>query len=125
MRKPHDVNRIVIQKIIGYCNDIEFTLNRFGKSFDSYVSDINCRYSCDMCVLQIGELTKRLTDDFKTEHPEIIWREIKGVRNIYVHEYEKVDFEKAWTTLTQGIPELKAQLEQILAAEGENENNNA
>ena len=78
MRKPHDVNRIVIQKIIGYCNDIEFTLNRFGNSFDSYVSDINCRYSCDMCVLQIGELTKRLTDDFKTEHPEIIWREIKA-----------------------------------------------
>lgn len=117
MRKRHEINRVVIQKIIGYCNDIEFTLNKFGNSFDSYVSDITCRYSCDMCVLQIGELTKRLTDDFKAKHSKIIWHEIKGVRNVYVHEYEKIDFEKAWETLTQSIQELKAQLEQILSAE--------
>ena len=70
-----------------------------------------------MCVLQIGELTKRLTNEFKAEHSEIIWHEIKGLRNVYVHEYEKVDFEQAWKTLKQSIPELKAQLEEILAAE--------
>ena len=65
MKNPRNVNRVVVQKMLGYCNDIETTLNRFGNSFDNYVNDITCRYSCDMCVLQIGELTKRLTDDFK------------------------------------------------------------
>ena len=123
MKKQHDVNHIVIQKILGYCNDIQGLMIRFDKSFERYLSEISFRYACDMCVLQIGELTKYLTNDFKKQHSEIIWHRIKGFRNVLVHEYEKVDYEQAWQTLTQSIPELKAQLEQILASEAETDGN--
>ena len=118
MKKQHDVNHIVIQKILGYCNDIQGLMIRFDKSFERYLSEISFRYACDMCVLQIGELTRRLSDDFKARRSEIPWNKVKGMRNVLVHEYEEVDFETAWNILTQRIPELKAQLEKILEAEG-------
>lgn len=39
----------------------------------------------------IGEATKRLSSDFRQQHPEIPWREIAGMRNVIVHEYDQVD----------------------------------
>ncbi|MBQ9442448.1 MAG: DUF86 domain-containing protein, partial [Selenomonadaceae bacterium] len=42
------------------------------------------------------------------------WRKIKGLRNIHVHEYEKVNFDYMLETLTKDIPELKEKLQEIL-----------
>ena len=67
-----------------------------------------------MCILQIGELTTRLTEDFKNQHSEIAWNQIKALRNIHAHEYEKVDFNYMWQILTEDIPELKKSLQEIL-----------
>lgn len=117
MKSPRNVNRIVLQKMLDYCNDIEENMNQVNASYEIYLSNRMFRQSCDMCILQIGELTKRLSDDFKAQHAEIAWNKIKGMRNVFVHEYEEVDFETAWNALTKRIPELKAQLEQILSAE--------
>ena len=115
MSKQHDVNRKVLKKMLSYCDKIENFMKRVEASYEVYLSDEMFRIAVDMCVLQIGELTKILTDDFKAQHSEIVWHQIKGLRNVYVHEYENVKFEQAWRTLTQSIPELKAQLEQILS----------
>ncbi|MBQ6006078.1 MAG: DUF86 domain-containing protein [Selenomonadaceae bacterium] len=115
-------DRIILQKIIEYCAEIEGFITRFDASYEIYLSDKGFRYACDMCVLQIGELTKRLSDDFKAQNSEIMWHAIKGMRNVLVHEYEKIDLYKSWVTLTQRVPELKAQLEQILAEGEYNEN---
>lgn len=117
MKKPRDVNRIVIQKMLDYCNDIESFISEFNGSFEVYQSKSSFRYSCDLCVIQIGELTTRLTDEFKAQHSEIPWRQVKNIRNMYAHEYEKVDFEQAWKILTEDIPALKVQLEKILATD--------
>ena len=119
MRKRRDTNRIVIQKMVGYCDDIQTLRTRCEDSFERYISDIGFRYACDMCILQIGELTTRLTDEFKVQHSDIPWHEIKGLRNIHAHEYESVNLNYMWDTLTRDIPTLKSQLEKILAAEVE------
>ena len=118
MRDRTRVNRIVVKKIIEYCDDIKDYMNQVNATCEIYLSNKIFRYACDMCVLQIGELTKRLSEDFKAQHSEIPWNKVKAMRNVLVHEYEEVDFEIAWNILTQRIPELKAQLEKILEAEG-------
>ena len=111
------LNRIVMQKIIDYCAEIEDYKNQVNATFEVYLSNKMFRRAVDMNVLQIGELTKRLSDDFRVAHPEIPWHEIKGLRNVLVHEYENVDLESAWNDLTKSVPELKAQLEKILVTE--------
>ena len=95
MRVESRVNRVVIQKIIDYCAEIEDYKNQVNATFEVYMSNKMFRRAVDMNVLQISELTKRLSDDFRAAHPEIPWHEIKGLRNVLVHEYENVDLESA------------------------------
>lgn len=55
---------------------------------------------------QIGELVGRLSDDFKARHPEIPWRQIRGMRNFVAHEYGSLDLEVVWYTANEGVAEL-------------------
>lgn len=56
---------IMIKKMIKYCNDIETLLTRFHMDFEIYKIDISFQYSCNMCIIQIGELANRLSDEMK------------------------------------------------------------
>lgn len=117
MRNRNRVDVVVAQKIIEYCDKVEAMIQRFGASIENFKTDEAFQLSIGMCIVQIGELTNRFSNEFKNEHKEITWHAIKGMRNIFVHEYEKVNFEQVWKDLTEDIPMLKAQLEKILAAE--------
>ena len=93
---------IVLKKIIKYCNEIADMIN--GASFDDYLGNTMMQYACGMCIIQIGELISRLSDEFIREHNIIPWRAIRAMRNIYAHDYEKTNHKTIWTTLTEDIP---------------------
>lgn len=59
-----------------------------------------------MFVLQIGELTTHLSDDFKDAYTEMPWRDIKLMRNIAAHHYGSFDIKKLFETITEDIPDL-------------------
>lgn len=67
-----------------------------------------------MCIIQIGKLANRISDETKEQYKNIPWRAIKGMRNLHAHDYENVDFEIVWTTLLEDIPVLKQGLENLL-----------
>ena len=58
--KERDTDRIILRKMIGYCDTIEELLTRFNNSFEEYQTDMAFQLSCGMCIIQIGELTARL-----------------------------------------------------------------
>ncbi len=49
-------NRIILQKIIGYCRRIESNLKRFDYDYPTFETDHLFHDACCMCVVQIGEL---------------------------------------------------------------------
>lgn len=67
-----------------------------------------------MCIIQLGELANRLSDEAKESSQNIPWRAIKGMRNLHAHDYENVDMEIVWNTLIEDIPMLKQSLEKLL-----------
>ena len=105
---------LIIKKMIKYCNDINTLLVRFNTDFESYKTDISFQYACNMCIIQIGELANRLSDETKDEHKSIPWSAIRGMRNLHAHDYENVDLEIVWNTLLEDIPLLKKDLEKLL-----------
>jgi uncharacterized protein with HEPN domain len=62
----------------------------------------------------IGEAANRLTDDFRSQYPEIPWSEIVGLRNVLIHEYDSIDLNRVWETILKDIPELERQIRKIL-----------
>ena len=107
-------DQAVLIKIIGYCDDISAILERFSKSRDLYDQDKVFQYAVNMCILQIGELASHLSDEFRSETAHIPWRLIRATRNLFAHNYEKAESQLMWQTITEDIPLLKQQLDDLL-----------
>ena len=60
----------------------------------------------------IGEASNRLDEDFRKQHSELPWREIKAFRNKVLHEYFGVRLIVVWDTLQEDLPVLKKALQQ-------------
>ena len=87
---------------------------RFGDDYALFESDPIYRNAAALCILQIGELVGKLTDDFREQHPAVPWRQIKAMRNIVAHSYGSVDLETTWEIITSDIPDLKRYCQVIL-----------
>lgn len=61
----------------------------------------------------IGEATKRLTEDFRNQYPDIPWKLIAGMRDVLIHDYEGVDMLSVWSTITKNVPGLLIELRKI------------
>ena len=86
-------DRDIIGHILRYCHQVETAHQDFDHSQERFARSTTYQNAVSMCILQIGELVGRLTDDFKADHAEIPWRKIRGMRNFVAHEYGSVDFE--------------------------------
>ena len=72
--------------------------------------------ACIFNLFQIGELSKLGLDaGFMTSYPHIPWRQMYGMRNRLVHDYEGIRLQIVWETISADFPSLKASLEAILA----------
>lgn len=71
----------------------------------------------------IGEATKRLSEQFRDAHPEIVWKDMAGMRDFVIHQYDKVLRDRVWNTATLSIPQLIAQLEALIPPENDTDEN--
>jgi uncharacterized protein with HEPN domain len=65
----------------------------------------------------IGEATRYIPDDIQTRYPAVPWSLMRGMRNLVVHQYENVDLDLTWDTITRQIPPLIRVLNDILERE--------
>ncbi len=111
-------DRIIIQKIIGYIDDIEkYVDNMKAKDF---LDDKKTITACAFTVSQIGELVKEITDTTIDKYNTIPWNSIRGMRNRIVHDYENVDLSVLWGTIKESLPELKDKLKDIILSDKDN-----
>lgn len=107
-------DRLILQKIVLYCQRIADNLDRYHHDFSAFEQDYLFQDACCMCVVQIGELVSQLSDEVKVQNKAIPWRIIKDTRNFYVHAYGSIDIPSVWDTLVNDIPALKTACEEIL-----------
>jgi uncharacterized protein with HEPN domain len=62
----------------------------------------------------VGEAARQVSDETQTRHPQIPWPQVISTRNRLVHGYDFVDHDILWETITDDLPALIAQLEQII-----------
>ena len=74
-----------------------------------------------MALQTIGELAKKLSDDFMEQAAHgnasvrIPWKEIKGMRTFLAHNYhDGIDMKKVWLSIKTGVPTLERFCREIL-----------
>ena len=101
-------NFSVLKHISHYCKDIDNCIIRFGNQEDVFINDIDYQNSICMSILQIGELTTHLSEDFKKiNNKDIDWRALKYIRNICAHRYGTVDLKEIWNVALNDIPKIQ------------------
>lgn len=59
----------------------------------------------------LGEATKRLSEPFRSSHPEIPWKQMSGMRDVLIHRYDEVSLEEVWKAVAEDLPPLIQSLE--------------
>ena len=88
-----------------------------GQDRDGFLGNVTARAPVIHELTVIGEGAARLTEDFRTRHPEVPWAKIVAFRNLVVHEYYGLDWPIVWHTATDLVPVLRQQVSAILDAE--------
>jgi len=65
----------------------------------------------------IGEAAARISPELRLRHPSVPWQDIKGLRNIVVHNYFGIDWTEVWGAAKRDVPVLRGQVAAILQAE--------
>jgi uncharacterized protein with HEPN domain len=82
-----------------------------GLSFEKFRGDRLFYYAVTRALEIISEAARRLPVELRDRHPELPWRAIMGVGNVYRHNYDTVAEEYVWRTVHESLPALLAVIE--------------
>lgn len=84
-----------------------------GMDRNEFEKDTKTQQAVILNILVIGEAaTKICTEypEFVVEHPEVPWKQMRGMRNRMAHGYFEIDLDIVWDTVRKSLPALKTQL---------------
>lgn len=91
----------------------------FSRGFDlnAFFADTRTQSAILHQLMIIGEAVKRLSPEFRLQHPEIRWTPMAGMRDVLIHAYDTVDLEEVWQTVVNDIPALATGLAGLINLE--------
>jgi uncharacterized protein with HEPN domain len=89
---------------------LEFTR---GLSLENFQADARTRLAVERSFEILGEAARRLSENFRTEHPEVPWKDIVALRNVITHQYDKVHHETLYLLVVERLPTLVEQLKRL------------
>lgn len=110
---PKRGNTECIQDVIEAISRIERYVGKI--SYQRFLKDIKTQDAIVRNIEIIGEAVKNITSDFKKKHRNVDWASIAKMRDKLIHHYFGVNLEIVWDVAKNKLPELKSQLDSILA----------
>jgi len=78
-----------------------------GKDLASFRRDELVNDAVERCLEIISEASRRLPEELKSRHPDIPWRKVAGLGNVFRHEYDAVSTPLVWEIVHEHLPPLK------------------
>ena len=79
-----------------------------------FLADERTKRAASMTLINIGELVKNVSDEFKSAHRGIPWRAIAGMRDITAHKYQSLRMEDVYHTCVTDLPVFEDQIKNLL-----------
>ena len=83
----------------------------------AFVQDETLKRAYVRSIEVIGEAIKQMPEAFRQKYGAVEWRAIAGMRDRLIHGYFGVDYEIVWDVITNKLPELEQEIQQIIARE--------
>ena len=106
-------DRIILEKIVDEINIVLEAMKE--RDFNSFDGDEFFKRGVCMTVINIGELVKNLSADFRQDNKHIPWKEIAGFRDIAAHKYGTLDMTDVYDTVINDFPALKSNISNLLS----------
>lgn len=65
----------------------------------------------------IGEASQHIPPEVKSRYPGIEWPKIRGMRNILVHDYDRINVTVVWDAIQIDLPVFKQMIEELYEKE--------
>ena len=65
----------------------------------------------------VGEAANKIPKDVQSRYSQLPWKELIGMRNILVHQYENINIDIVWKVITEDLPPIIPEVEKALEAE--------
>lgn len=94
-----------IERIIQYAQDMDFEqFSGDQKTIDAVIRNL----------IVIGEGSKHIPEEIQNEAPDVPWEEMRGIRNVVIHEYFGVSLSILWETVQKDVPALLEPLKALV-----------
>lgn len=81
---------------------------------ETFDRDKMLRVWCLHHIVIIGEAAARVSEPTRTQHPEVPWRAVIGMRNAVVHGYFQVDWQEVWNVVEKNLEPLRKTIAAIV-----------
>jgi uncharacterized protein with HEPN domain len=89
-----------------------------GLAKQDFLDDKKTQDAVILKLLVLGEAAAQIVtecSDFAEQHPEIPWKEMRGMRNRMAHGYFDINLDIVWDTIYGSLPDLEDKIARIAA----------
>ena len=88
-----------------------------GQDRATFLKDIKTQSAVLHQLIVMGEAVKRLSREYRAEHPDIPWNLMAGMRDVLIHGYDIVNLKEVWNTINVDLPQVLPQLEALVSGD--------
>jgi uncharacterized protein with HEPN domain len=103
-----------LDNILTHCLIISDTVQEFGNSLDSFLSNKIYQYSVSYSLMKIGVIINKLSKNDNIFSQQITFNKFKELGDKIEHEYLSIDFSEIWNAVANDLLELKKFCDDML-----------
>jgi uncharacterized protein with HEPN domain len=85
-----------------------------GKQFAVLETDRATRAAFERFLEILSEASRHVPDAWKTDHPDIPWRQVADLGNHVRHSYHRMDLEVLWTIYASELDALESAVDALI-----------
>ena len=83
-------------------------------TYKEFVKDETLKRAFVRSLEIIGEATKKISEAFKKNYPDISWKEMASMRDVLIHVYFGINYTIVWDVVINYIPPLLDKIREIV-----------
>jgi uncharacterized protein with HEPN domain len=92
-----------------------------GMTFEEFAEDDRTVYATERALEVIGEAAKRVPEEVRSLAPDVPWRQVAGMRDVVIHQYNRLDLEVIWKAVQEDLPAVEPSIRQALETQRQRE----